>query len=88
MANVVEKHYSKTWLEISRDSDTLEISQVDGDCFHLMQRPLRAETYTRWQSITVSSGDARAFAQWIIRKTEPEPSIWDRLAAHSAVEAK
>lgn len=83
MPGVVEK--SKTWLEIPERGKNapLQVEVFPEKGLWLFQQPTDGRG-SFYGSVTISPEDVRAFAEWVMRQTTPQPSIWDRLAAYSA----
>lgn len=79
MAAVVEKH--KAWIEFGKNATA---SVVDG-AIAIAQ----IHSYPAMSSyIEISAADAPAVIDWLRAKLHPAPSIWSRLAAHSAVKTE
>jgi hypothetical protein len=76
----------KTWVELPPlgEGGKVEVTIRDTGVLSFYREGSR----TGYPSfIDVAAKDVAPLARWILSKSKPDASIWDRLAAHSAVPA-
>jgi hypothetical protein len=90
MAGIVETITRSISIAARKDRPEVKISLQDegGLALYTMSErysALQAGFSSHYNSIVIAPEDVPGFSRWLASRVQPDATIWDRLAAHSAV---